>query len=353
MQAMQCNIMWHRTCYAKIYSLWKFANARFWNFYPYCKSRIFRMHFIFEYFVRSGFRTKIECVLNLQSKAKNPQRLAAVWKFHAYERSEVTRIRKLSADEIFWICSMKFQPRVFTNLYDYGSQCIGMVTMIGYIFDIFGSERIGTMQNARASAIFQIHENTGTQSGGHRLAPVSTLTRCHCCNYYENGSIQLHESLSWLQNLLRHLPKFDHHLWMRCQVHKPYYCRFILDNSICCNIALQGNVNGTGNITQISRNRPQQPSKISQLAWLHQPVKFYSLAIFSEYHSKLLQDKGLHASESSSFTHACCTFRVMHQLVTQRKLTVQLWLEVRSSWTLTLFFQTSAVDSEPLSVPSS
>ena len=52
----------------------------------YCKSRIFRMHFIFVYFVRSGFRTKIKCILKIQSKSANPQRSAAVRKFHAYER---------------------------------------------------------------------------------------------------------------------------------------------------------------------------------------------------------------------------------------------------------------------------
>ena len=57
----------------------------------YCKSRIFRMYFIFAvfifvYFVRGGFRPKIKCVLNLQSKAENPQRLAAVRKFYASEK---------------------------------------------------------------------------------------------------------------------------------------------------------------------------------------------------------------------------------------------------------------------------
>ena len=68
----------------------------------YCKSRIFRMHFIFIYFVRGGFHTKIKCMLNIPSKPENPQRSAAVRKFHAYERSGVPRIRKFSAYEIFW-----------------------------------------------------------------------------------------------------------------------------------------------------------------------------------------------------------------------------------------------------------
>ena len=53
----------------------------------YCKSRIFRMHFIFVYFVRGGFRTKIKCTLKFQSKSENLQRSAAVRKFHANERS--------------------------------------------------------------------------------------------------------------------------------------------------------------------------------------------------------------------------------------------------------------------------
>ena len=35
----------------------------------YCKSRIFRMHFIFVYFVHGGFRTKIKCTLKIQSKS--------------------------------------------------------------------------------------------------------------------------------------------------------------------------------------------------------------------------------------------------------------------------------------------
>ena len=64
------------------------------------------MHFIlFFFFVRGGFRLKIKCVLNLQSKVDNSRQLAAVRKFHVYERSEVTRIRKFSAYEIFWIYS--------------------------------------------------------------------------------------------------------------------------------------------------------------------------------------------------------------------------------------------------------
>ena len=54
----------------------------------YCKSRIFRMHVIFVYFVRGGFRTKIKCMRKVQSKSENPQRSAIVQKFHAYESSE-------------------------------------------------------------------------------------------------------------------------------------------------------------------------------------------------------------------------------------------------------------------------
>ena len=66
------------------------------------------MHFIFVYFVRSGFRTKIKCILKIQSKSENSQPSAAVQKFHAYERSGVPRIRKFNAYEIFWIYSNYF-----------------------------------------------------------------------------------------------------------------------------------------------------------------------------------------------------------------------------------------------------
>ena len=71
----------------------------------HCKSRIFHMHFIFVYFVHGGFCMKIKCILKLQSKSENLQRSASVRKFHAYERSRVSRIRKFSAYEIFWIYS--------------------------------------------------------------------------------------------------------------------------------------------------------------------------------------------------------------------------------------------------------
>ena len=53
----------------------------------YCKSRIFRMHVIFVYFVRAAFRTKIKCMQKVQSMPENLQRSATVRKFHAYERS--------------------------------------------------------------------------------------------------------------------------------------------------------------------------------------------------------------------------------------------------------------------------
>ena len=60
-------------------SLWKLR---------YCKSRIFRMHVIFVYFVRGSFRTKIKCMRKVQGKSENPQRSATVRKFHAYKSSE-------------------------------------------------------------------------------------------------------------------------------------------------------------------------------------------------------------------------------------------------------------------------
>ena len=61
--------------------------------------------FLFVYFVHGGFRTKIQCIRKAQSKSENAKRLAAVRKFHAYERSEIPRIRKFSAYEIIWIYS--------------------------------------------------------------------------------------------------------------------------------------------------------------------------------------------------------------------------------------------------------
>ena len=54
----------------------------------YCKSRIFRKHVIFVYFVRGGFRTKIKCMRKALSKSENPHRSATVRKFYAYEKSE-------------------------------------------------------------------------------------------------------------------------------------------------------------------------------------------------------------------------------------------------------------------------
>ena len=70
------------------------------------------MHFIFVYFIHDGFRTKIKCILKLiQSRSENLQRSAAVQKFHAYERSEVPNIQKVSAYQIFWIYSTLFNAK--------------------------------------------------------------------------------------------------------------------------------------------------------------------------------------------------------------------------------------------------
>ena len=65
-----------------------------WPYTGYCKSRIFRMHVIFVYFVRGGFCTKIKCMCKVQSKWENSQRSATVRKFHAYEgwRAQDTKI---------------------------------------------------------------------------------------------------------------------------------------------------------------------------------------------------------------------------------------------------------------------
>ena len=37
----------------------------------YCESTIFRMYFIFAYFVRGGFRTKIKCILKFKARQKS------------------------------------------------------------------------------------------------------------------------------------------------------------------------------------------------------------------------------------------------------------------------------------------
>ena len=63
------------------------------------------MHYIFVYFVRGSFCTKIKCTLKDQSKSEKPQQSASERKFHAYERSEVATMRKFSAYKIFWIYS--------------------------------------------------------------------------------------------------------------------------------------------------------------------------------------------------------------------------------------------------------
>ena len=91
----------------------------------YCKCRIFRMHFIFVDFVRGGFCTKIKCTRKIQSKSENPQRPAAVRKFHAYERSEVPNLQKFSAYEIFWIYRVKFcYARASSSFSPLKSKCL-------------------------------------------------------------------------------------------------------------------------------------------------------------------------------------------------------------------------------------
>ena len=71
---------------------------------------MFRMHFIFVYFVRGGFHTKIKCIRKNWGRSENPLRSATVRKFHAYERLEIPRIRKFNAYEIFWIYSISVAP---------------------------------------------------------------------------------------------------------------------------------------------------------------------------------------------------------------------------------------------------
>ena len=72
----------------RLCSLHYYGNSKRLGPGMYCKSRIFRMHVIFVYFVRAAFRTKIKCMRKVQSMPENQQRSATVRKFHAYERSE-------------------------------------------------------------------------------------------------------------------------------------------------------------------------------------------------------------------------------------------------------------------------
>ena len=56
---------------------------------------------------REIYCSSLTSVLNLQSKTENPQRLVAVHKCHACEKSKVPSIRDFSTYEIFWIYSTK------------------------------------------------------------------------------------------------------------------------------------------------------------------------------------------------------------------------------------------------------
>ena len=81
-----------------------------------CKSRIFRMLFVFVYFIRGGFRTKIPCI------RVGCDRLIRIEDQRLYERLEVPNIRKFSAHEIFWIYSTAVTVLVkqfFASIYLY------------------------------------------------------------------------------------------------------------------------------------------------------------------------------------------------------------------------------------------
>ena len=83
----------------------------------YCKSRIFRMHVIFVYFVPDGFRTKIKCMWKVQSKSENTESAAVsdCTKISCVRKAGELRIRKLSAYEIFWIYSTRTTPSVMSQ----------------------------------------------------------------------------------------------------------------------------------------------------------------------------------------------------------------------------------------------
>ena len=124
----------------------------------YCKSRVFRMHFIFVYFVHGGFRTKIKCILKIESKSENPQRPAAERKFHAYERSGVPRIRKFNAYIIFWIYSKKIKRKSWSNSPPKLLACMGflykVVHKIGCLRKFNRSRKIEFKRGGRANGAY-------------------------------------------------------------------------------------------------------------------------------------------------------------------------------------------------------
>ena len=91
----------------------------------YCKSRIFRMHVIFVYFVRGGFRTKIKGMQKVQSKTENLQWSATVRKFHAYERSESPEYENGVRTKYsgFTVCPIKKMHSVLPTCYVLKQPC--------------------------------------------------------------------------------------------------------------------------------------------------------------------------------------------------------------------------------------
>ena len=81
---------------------------RTWFNFVYCKSRMFRMIFIFVYFVRGRFRTKIISMRKAQSKSENQQQSETVRKCCAYERSEISNLWKFSTYKIFRIYRISY-----------------------------------------------------------------------------------------------------------------------------------------------------------------------------------------------------------------------------------------------------
>ena len=104
-------------------------------FAQYCKSRIFRMHVIFVYFVRGGFRTKIKCMRKLKSKSENLQRPATVRKFHAYERLESPGYENWVRTKYsgFTVLAVFFSTRLFGYVLLYLGHCaVATVAVCGF-----------------------------------------------------------------------------------------------------------------------------------------------------------------------------------------------------------------------------
>ena len=86
------------------------------NLLKYCKSRLFHMHVIFLYFVRGGFRAKQNACGRYKAshRIRSSHQISDCSKISCVQEVGEPRIRKMSAYELFWICSRT--SNVFTVL---------------------------------------------------------------------------------------------------------------------------------------------------------------------------------------------------------------------------------------------